>query len=244
MNTENMSFNIYAGIPAYNSAECIKSVLNGIVERGIVKHIIVVDDGSKDNTCQTVKEFKFDELTIIQHKENRGYGAALKTLFNVFSSKANPEDIMVIVHGDNQTPPDEIPNLTAPFNDLDVDVVLGSRMLGGIKSQYGKRPIYKIVCDFILTSVQNMLYVMQLSTYASGYRAFRKQAIDKLDYQTCHNRHIFDTEILIKSRIVQLNLKEIKVRTVKSEGVSNNALIKYAASSIKLMVKYGFRVGG
>lgn len=239
-NTVNLPTRIYIGIPAFNVQDTIIIVLDEIIKLGIAYNIMVVDDSSDDNTYQMLSNYNHPCLTVLRHPANLGYGAGIKTLLNEFNRRAsNPDDILVIVHGDGQTPPAEIPQLIDPFSDSSVDIVLGSRMLAGFRAQFRKRAIYKILCDYILTFVQNILYGMKLSTYASGYRAFRKRAVNKLDYRNCGNRHSFDTEVLIKARIARLVLKEIPVCTLKGTGVSYNALINYAINSIKLMVKYG-----
>lgn len=234
---------IYVGIPAYNVSNSIHWVLDEITKLETANLIFVVNDGSEDDTSEKVKSYCSAQLILLEHPRNLGYGGAIKTLLsNFYEHSKCPDDILVLVHGDGQTPPDEIPLLLKPFQDPNVDLVLGSRMLAGYREQVGKRPRYKIFADFLLTHVQNFLYGMCLSTYASGYRAFRRRAIERLNYSDCDNRHIFDTEILIQAKKSSLCMKEVPVRTVKTMTTSNNVPFRYIKNSLRLMLKYGFRI--
>ncbi len=234
-------FNIFIGIPAYNSASSFPQVIDEIRRNPEIRQIILVDDASTDSTRQVMSENKFESIHRFRNEMNRGYGGTVKRIFTEFRAlSSNPDDLIIILHSDGQTPPDEIPLFADAYEKTHADMILGSRMLAGFRAQSGNRPLFKIIGDYILTGIQNLAYGLSVSSYASGYRAFRRGALDVLGYGACDNLHNFDTEIILEAKRAGLKISEIPVRTVKSKQISNNALFGYAMRSVKTFFKYKF----
>jgi len=236
----NSSFKLCIGIPAYNAASSIVQVIEEVKRNPRVDQIILVDDASSDTTPRILSEQIFQRVYHVRNEVNRGYGGAVKRIFSEFRRlNSNPQDLIIILHADGQTPPDEIPRFLEAYQKGHVDIVLGSRMLAGFRAQRGNRPLFKILGDFVLTRLQNWAYGLSMSSYASGYRAFRRGALDQLEYAACDNQHNFDTEIILEAKRANLRTLEIPVRTVKSKQISNNELVGYAVRSVKTFFKYG-----
>jgi len=237
---------IYIGIPAYNAQKMIKNVVNRI-QQNIKAEIIIVNDGSNDNTEKIIKTLK--NIKLIQHSRNKGYGGAQKTLYKTFLKTAkNDDDVMVLIHADGQTLPEELPIMLKPFYKNKADVVLGSRALGIKKlsdevdysflPDYREMPQYKKIGDKFLTYIQNVGFGMNLTTFSSGYRAFTKRALRKLNFERCNDSHIFDTEILIEIKKSRLKISEVPIFPFYSDEISNFNLIEYCANIIIKILKY------
>lgn len=232
--------NLFVGIPTYNAASSVVEVIQELEQDSRVQKIIVVDDASGDATSRSLAKSGFEKVHYLRNATNRGYGGSVKVIFDEFRKLSpNPSDLLLIVHADGQTPLEEIPRFLEAYEKGNVDVVLGSRMLSGFQAQFGNRPLSKIIGDYILTGLQNRFYGLSLSSYATGYRAFRRGALDELEYEFCDDRHNFDTESILEAKRARLRMVEIPIRTVKSRQISNNELLQYAFRSVKTFFKYG-----
>lgn len=234
------SYKLFVGIPAYNAASSVVDIIKDLERNPQVQTVIVVDDASQDDTEHLLSPSRFQKLHYVRNPVNRGYGGSVKVIFNEFRSLgSDSNDLLIFVHADGQMPVDEIPLFTQAYERGEVDLVMGSRMLAGLRAQLGARSLFKIVADYLLTKIQNLLYGISVSTYAIGYRAIRRGALDRLDVEACDSHFNFDTEIILEAKRAGLRMLEIPVRTVKSRQVSNNRLWRYAMGSVRTFFKYG-----
>ena len=225
-------FKIYIGIPAYNAQGTIADVIRRTNRLGFVDRIIIVNDCSTDKTAEAIRKFR--NIILINHKKNMGYGGAQKTIFKKFLEISNSlDDILILLHSDGQTLPEEVPTLRRAFNNKKVDIVLGSRALGDMKK--GNMPIYKIIGDRILTIIQNIGFGLNLSTYASGFRGFSHRALENIAFEDLNNKHSFDTEIIVRAMEKNLNMVEVTVTTIYEGKESNYNIIKYSAQVLSLI---------
>ena len=126
-------------MPAYNAGKTIEKVFSRIpaeIHKKIHSYV-VVNDGSNDDTEDALNRLKkkYNNLVVIKHQTNMGYGAAEKSLLN-FALKEKA-DIAVLLHSDGQYAPELLPDLLKPFAEEKADIVQGSRMLGGGALQGG-----------------------------------------------------------------------------------------------------------
>ena len=126
----NNSPKIIAVIPALNEESYIGTVV--LKTRQYVDEVIVLDDGSTDQTANVAR---LAGATVIQHKQNRGYGASIQTLLS--EAKKKEPDIVLLLDADSQHNPDEIPHFIKPIVE-GFDVVIGSR-----EKQKANIPIYR-----------------------------------------------------------------------------------------------------
>src|SRR3989344_173258 len=113
---------IFVIIPSYNNAKTIKSVCNKITKK-YVNEIIVIDDGSSDETRSVLKKIG---VTYISHKKNLGYGASQKSGYKMALKKG--ADLVILLHSDGQHDPKYIPLLIKTLKEKNLDIVLGSRL--------------------------------------------------------------------------------------------------------------------
>lgn len=159
---------VAAAIPAFNEEKYIGTVV--LKTRQYVDETIVVDDGSTD---QTAKVARLAGATVIQHQQNKGYGASIKTLL----SEARKKDIgiLVLLDGDSQHNPDEIPELIKPISE-GFDLVIGSRA-----QQKKNIPGYRRIGQGVIANFSRVLSGKNLSDSESGFRAFSRKALDLLE---------------------------------------------------------------
>jgi len=161
---------IIAAIPCFNEERCIGSVV--LKTKKFVSSVIVIDDGSTDATAEVAEAAG---ASVHQHDRNRGYGAAIRSALE--KGKQLGADVLVIVDGDGQHDPKDIPKLVKPLIDGEADVVIGSRFLG----QGKKPPFYRRVGQRVLTTVTNVGSGQKVSDSQSGFRAYSSKALNALN---------------------------------------------------------------
>ena len=178
-------------MPAYNAAETLKKTYEEVMQQGVVDLVVVVDDGSHDETVEIARSL---EHTVVHvHPKNRGYGGNQKSCYKL--ALENGADIVIMVHPDYQYTPLLIPAMASMIgNDL-YSCVLGSRILGG-RALEGGMPMYKYVSNRFLTAAENMLLGCKLSEYHTGFRAFSRELIEQLPLENNSDDFIFDNQML------------------------------------------------
>lgn len=200
---------IAAGIPAYNEEKTIARVV--LLTRKYVDKIIVCDDGSTDLTADIAEGLG---AIVIKHKKNKGYGAALKNLFQ--KARALDADILVTVDGDGQHDPEEIPNIIRPLEEGEADITIGSRFLG---KQMNEVPAYRRVGVKVITKMSNGQHENKISDAQSGFRAYNRKAIQSL--AILENGMGVSAEILLRARDKGLRIKEMPA-TIKYKGLETS----------------------
>jgi len=214
-----------ACIPAYNEESHIESLVNSA--KNHVDSVVVCDDGSTDNTANIAKNAG---AIVISHKINKGYGAAIISLFNY--ARENNVDIMITVDGDGQHDPDQIPLLLNTISQHNVDVVIGSRFL----NQNIEAPGYRQRGIKIITSTANYGTDLKVSDSQSGFRAYSKNAINAI-HPTEENMSI-STEILFKISNKGLSLAEIPITISYDGDTSQQNPVSHGVSVLANTIKY------
>lgn len=176
-------------MPAYNAEKTLKQTYDEIYH-DFVDEIILVDDGSADNTKFISKELN---ITTIVHNKNKGYGGNQKSCYKA-ALKAGA-DIVIMLHPDYQYTPKLIPSMASMIAFGEYDAVLASRMLGN-SALKGGMPLYKFFANKFLTWFENLFLGEKLSEYHTGFRGFSKEVLEKLPLEDCHDDFIFDNEII------------------------------------------------
>ena len=147
---ENDKPKVVVVMPAYNAAKTLRITYDAIPMEN-VDHVILVDDGSSDETLKIAKEL---HLEVFVHARNFGYGGNQKTCYTE-ALKAGA-DIVVMLHPDYQYDPKLLPNVVAPIKAGEADVVLGSRFMSGNVVQQGM-PWWKYLGNRFLTRLENSI---------------------------------------------------------------------------------------
>jgi glycosyltransferase involved in cell wall biosynthesis len=177
-------------LPAYNASATLEQTYAEI-PHDIVDDVILVDDASRDDTIAVAK--KIGIAAVIVHEKNRGYGGNQKTCYDTALSRG--ADIVVMLHPDYQYTPKLIPAMASMIASGLYQVVFGSRILGRGAIR-GGMPRYKYVANRFLTLAQNLALGQKLSEYHTGYRAFAREVLEKIDYHANSDDFVFDNEIV------------------------------------------------
>lgn len=211
-----MTAKISIVIPAYNEENRIGKVLDGVIKAAKNAigdfEIIVVDDGSTDNTSKIAEKYG---VTALRHPVNRGVGAALVTGFK--KAIMNGSDFVITIDADEQHAPEEIGKIAAPVINGEADVVIGSRFYKKNESM----PLLKKFGNSMLNLITHLLYGYSCTDTQCGYRAFNKKAIEKMNLTI--DRYGIMSEMLGEIKRNKLRLKEVPVSTRyldKSKGTN------------------------
>ncbi len=193
-------------MPAYNAGRTLRMTYEALPKE-TVSTVILVDDGSTDATLDVARELG---LEIFVHNRNYGYGANQKTCYTE-ALKAGA-DIVVMVHPDYQYDPALVPQIIAPIVAGEADVVLGSRLKSGSALAQGM-PWWKYVANRALTRLENLVFGLALSEYHTGYRAFRREVLEVVNYLLDSDSFVFDQEIVGQVVSARFRIAEIPVPT-------------------------------
>lgn len=175
-------------MPAFNASKTLKMTYHDLPHDEL-SGIILVDDGSDDETIKIAREL---DLTVFVHTQNYGYGANQKTCY-LEALKAGAA-IVVMVHPDYQYDPTMLPALIQPIQEGQYDVVFGSRMMGESAYKQGM-PWWKYLANVALTWLENKVFDLSLSEYHTGYRAYRREVLEQVNFLSNSDKFIFDQEI-------------------------------------------------
>jgi glycosyltransferase involved in cell wall biosynthesis len=178
-------------MPAYNAAETLRRTHDEVMAQGVVDLVVVVDDGSRDETVAIARTLPATVLHV--HPKNRGYGGNQKTCYRL--ALEHGADIVIMVHPDYQYTPLLIPAMAALIGNGLYHCVLGSRILGG-RALEGGMPLYKYVSNRFLTAAENLLLGAKLSEYHTGYRAFSRELLEQLSLEGNSDDFLFDNQML------------------------------------------------
>lgn len=214
-------------MPAYNAATTLQRTYDEVMAQNIVDLVIVVDDASKDGTVKIAKTLP--NTMVYSHEKNKGYGGNQKTCYRLALEQGG--DIIIMVHPDYQYTPKLIPAMASMIGNNLYSCVLGSRILGG-HALKGGMPVWKYIANRILTLLENILAGAKLSEYHTGYRAFSRELLQKLNLNNNSDDFVFDNQMLMQILWHGYMIAEISCPTYYAEDSSS---INFQRS-----VKYGF----
>jgi glycosyltransferase involved in cell wall biosynthesis len=193
-------------LPAYRAVKTLERTCQD-VPKDIVDEILLVDDASDDATASLATSLG---IRTFAHQHNLGYGANQKTCYR--EALRLGADIVVMLHPDYQYDPRLITPMAGMIACDVYDVVLGSRILGGTALK-GNMPLYKYVCNRLLTGIQNLLVGAKLSEYHTGYRAFSRKVIEELPLLGNSDEFLFDNQMITQAVAFDFRIGEISCPT-------------------------------
>lgn len=200
-----MSSAVYIVVPVYNEARVIERVVRDIRAAGWY-YIVVVDDGSRDDTFRTAAAVK--GTVVLRHRLNRGKGAATKT--GIEAAKRLGAEVIVTMDGDGQHDPADIRRLVRPILSGGCDVVLGCRPMNR-----KRMPLVKILANYMGNLVTLVFCGMWVNDSQSGLRAYSRHAAELMD--TRGARYEYDSEVVREIRTHDLPYCEIPIRVHYTE---------------------------
>lgn len=234
-------------IPVYNEEKFIKTAIFQVAKAntlGYKKEIIIVDDGSKDNTDivikKNIKNEKFNKIIIkkIFKKNNKGKGSAIRSALNLATG-----DLIIIQDADLEYSPKDYPVLLKPFTNKNIDVVYGSRTLGMVKYHNSSSGLIFFIGGQILTILFNILFGTKLTDQPTGYKVFRKRFIKYLIRGPEENGFSYEvamTSIFVKQKA---KIKEVPI-SYQPRHIKQGKKINFLdfIDSVFVTLKYKFLV--
>lgn len=221
-------------MPAYNAARTLRMTYREL-PHDVVDLVILVDDASRDDTVRIARELG---LEIFVHGRNRGYGANQKTCYR--EALRAGAGIVVMVHPDYQYDPSLLPEIIRPIEAGCADVVLGSRLLGG-DPRGGGMPWWKYYANRFLTGCENAVFGLRLAEYHTGYRAYTRDALERIPLERNADGFIFDQEIMAQFVEAGLRIGEVPVPTRYFAAASSASFWQscvYGVSILALLARY------
>ena len=217
---------IIVGIPAFNEEKNIAVLI--IQLKKIADKIIVCNDGSTDLTSEIAEELG---ATMINHKKNLGYGAAIRSIF--LKSKDLDGDILVTFDADGQHRIEDINRVINPIINGESDLVIGSRFLDESAKEV---PRYRKAGIKLITKITNATIKKQLTDSQSGFRAYSKKVLNELNPSELGMG--ISTEILIKASAKNFRISEVPIKIVYDGDTSTHNPISHGSSVLLSTIKF------
>ncbi len=215
-------------LPAYQAGKTLEDTYQEI-PFDLVDEVVIVDDNSLDDTIEVAKKIGIKH--VIKHKRNLGYGGNQKSCYK--KALELGADIVVMLHPDYQYTPRLIPSMVYVIANNIYPVVLGSRILGR-GALKGGMPFYKYFSNRVLTLVQNILLHQKLSEYHTGYRAFSREVLEKVNFENNSDDFVFDNQMIAQIFMAGFEIGEVTCPTKYFDDASS--------INLKRSIKYGIGV--
>jgi glycosyltransferase involved in cell wall biosynthesis len=218
-----------ACIPAYNEEGRIAKVI--IETMAHVDQVLVCNDGSHDSTAKIAEKLG---AVVVSHERNYGYGAAIRSLFE--KAREMQADIVVTLDGDGQHNPSDIPSMIQPLIDNQADIVVGSRFLPNAKGSTDQTSSYRRFGINTITKISNAVSQSKLTDSQSGFRAYRKEAINVIE--VTEQGMGASTEIIFKAHMHNLKIVEVPITVTYGEGTSKQNSVYHGIDVVISTLKF------
>ena len=223
-------------IPAYNEEKRLLKTLNEILDylsrKNFSFEVIVVNDGSKDKTAEIVKGLmkKYSNLKLIDNKENKGKGAAVRQ--GMLEAKGK---FRLFFDADHSTPISEIEKFLPEF-EKGIDVVIASRELKGSILDPPQPLLRRFLGEGFKILRKILIGLWEIQDTQCGFKCFRAEVVEKIFPKCKINRFSFDSEILILAKKSGYKIKEIPVywRNDKESKVKFKSIFNMAKDLFKI----------
>jgi glycosyltransferase involved in cell wall biosynthesis len=216
-------------MPALNAATTIRPMVEAI-PRDLVDEVIVVDDGSTDETLAIARDL---DVFVVWHPHTVGYGGNQKTCY--LHALQRDAGVVVMLHPDGQYEPSLIPELIGPILAGKADLVLGSRMAEPGAARRGGMPLYKIAANRFLTGIENRVMHTSLTDLHTGYRAYSRELLLQVPFLRNALDFSFDSEMLLQAAHFGFKITDVPARTRYFRDASSITLAPASVYGLKTL---------
>lgn len=202
-----------AVIPARNEAKRIGAVIERTLP--FVDQVIVVNDGSTDDTLAVVQSLQSSKVIVLHHQVNLGKGAALKT--GCDAAVRLKADQIICLDADGQHNPTSIPAFLAALNAGDTDIVFGMRAFNS------KMPMMMLVGNQLLSECIKWFFKVMVHDTQSGFRAFTAVAYQRLRWHS--TGYEAETEMIVRTGQYQLRYTEVDIDTIYHDSYKGTTVL-------------------
>jgi len=190
-------------IPAYNAGTSLEELVSRLRRSVGDMQIIVVDDGSRDNTMEVAR---LVGATVLRHNKNCGKGAALQTGFDFLKNQADVEFVLTL-DADLQHQPEDIQKFISTQQQTNADIVIGWRERAGTKM-----PVHRILSNTLTSTLVSLKTGLKIKDSQCGFRLIRKRVFENIQLES--RGYEAETEFLIKAARLKFKIEFVPVRTV------------------------------
>ncbi len=229
---------VAAVIPCYNEESQIERVISTIPE--YIDKILVVDDCSSDKTVKVVEQVaaQYPKVVLIQHKKNQGVGGAIASGYKW--ARDNNIDVAVVMAGDGQMDPDELPRLLQPVCEGEVDYTKSNRLVYG--DAYNQIPKVRYFGNSVLSLLTKIASgYWHIADSQSGYTAIGKAPLHTINWDKMYKRYGQPNDLLVKLNIYNFKVRDVVTKPVYNVGEKSTMKVRKVVFTIGwLLIKRFF----
>ncbi len=229
-----MGARVVVTLPAYMAEHTLARTVEEIPAE-LEAEVIVVDDASRDRTAEVARQLG---LTLFLHERNKGYGANQKTCYDQ-ALRAGAE-VVVLLHADYQYDPKSIVRLVEPILQGRADFTFGSRFARGSDPRKGGMPLYRYWGNKLTTAIENLLLGTHFSELHSGFKAYHRRTLERLNYHAYSDDFVFDSQMIVDAVLNKIRIEEVPIPTrytLESSSISVRRSLVYIGLTIYELVR-------
>ncbi len=222
-------------VPAYDEEALIGATLGGIPP--VVDRIIVVDDGSSDGTVEQAQGTGDPRVEVVSHEHRGGVGAATVTGYR--RALAEGMDVVVVMNGDNQMDPEDLPKLVAPVARGELDYAKANRLATGQAWQLiPKTRFFGNAILSMLTKVASGYW--HVADSQSGYTVVSREMLELIDLDHVYTNYGFPNDMLVHLNVWNARVRDFPSRPIYGVGERSNMRYRHVVPRIAWLLVRGF----
>jgi glycosyltransferase involved in cell wall biosynthesis len=222
-------------VPAFNEETQIRQVIDTMP--AIVDRIVIIDDASKDDTARVVAECsRADErVVLLRHEVNQGVGGAIATGYKWVRDSAPDTDIAVVMAGDGQMDPKDLPALLEPILADDADYSKGNRLVTG--EAFHKIPKVRFFGNAVLSLLTKIASgYWHVADSQTGYTAINRRALLSIDWDAMYKRYGQPNDLLVKLNVANMRVTDVLVEPIYDVGEKSGIRIRKVVFTIGMLL--------
>jgi len=201
-------------VPAFNESKLIAAMLRRVP--GYVDVIVVVDDGSRDQTARCAAEIHDPRLIVVRHENNAGVGSALRTGYE--RALREGADVVAVMAGDGQMHPDDLPALLTPVVLGEADYAKGNRLAH--PDVWRRMPWQRLFGNRVLSQLTRLVTGLQIQDSQCGYTALHRRVAERLPWHELWYGYGYPNDLLGMLRQLNARVCDVVVRPVYADEES------------------------